>query len=82
MVILVSVWIDPGPGGGPILLQGFSVTPFVQLRFLANSELGCKSNSFCDCIFVPKRGMVLTIFMYYWMESENYSCTIARGHSY
>jgi len=32
--------------------------------------------AFCDCIFVPKGGVTLAIFMYYWMDSENYSCTI------
>ena len=35
-----------------------------------------KWNSFCDRIFVPKRSVTLTIFMYYWIDSENYSCTI------
>ena len=35
----------------------------VQWRFIANNELGCKWNPFCDCIFVQKRGVILTIFM-------------------
>ena len=50
-----------------LLLQGFSVTTLVHWRCLANSELGCKMKSFCNCIFVPKRRATLTIFMYYWI---------------
>ena len=38
--------IRPGLGGGSPLLQGFSVTPLVQWRFLAKLV---KWNSFCDC---------------------------------
>ena len=56
-----------------LLLQGFSFTPLAQERFLANNEYEIH---FCDCIFVPKEGVTVTIFMYYWMDSENYSCTI------
>ena len=59
-----------------LLLLGFRVTPFVQWRFLANNKLGYKWNSFCDCVFVPKGGGTLTIFIYYWIHSEKYSCTI------
>ena len=56
-----------------LLLPWFSVTPLAKWRFAANNELGCKWNSFCDCIFVPKGSVTLAIFMYYWMDSENYS---------
>ena len=41
-VISVAVWIPPDPGGGPPLLQRFSVTPLVQCGFLSNNELGYK----------------------------------------
>ena len=46
-----------------------SATALVQWRFLVNNELGCKWNSFCDCIFVPKGSVTLTI----------YSCIINIG---
>ena len=48
-----------------LLLSLFRVTFLVQWKFLANSKLGCKWNSFCNCIFLPKG-----------VELRLYSCVI------
>ena len=56
-----------------LLMPWFSVIPVVQWRFLATNELGC---IIFWLHFVPKGGVTFTVFMYYWMDSEKYSCTI------
>ena len=47
-----------------LVLPWFRVTSLV---FLAKHEL---ENSFCDCIFLPKRGRNFDMFMYSWMNSH------------
>ena len=50
-----------------LLLQWFSVT------------VDCKWTTFCDSFFfLPKGGITLTIFMYYLMDSKNYSCRLTN----
>ena len=59
-VISVVVW---GPGSDqPWFCHG------LDPRFQQNS---CKWNSFCNYVFVPKVGGTVTMFMCYWMNSEN-----------
>ena len=61
-----------------LFLPWFKVISLVQWRFIANNELGWKWNSFCDCMFVPKGGVLLDglwkIFMHYWLIFRQYLC--------
>ena len=62
-VILVAFWIHPGPGGYPppfAKVWGHTPCPFLTI--------GLQMKFICDCIFVPKGSVTLTIFMYYWMD--------------
>ena len=47
-------------------MQGFSVTPFAIEDVQQTKNWVAKGNLFCDCIFVPKMGVILAIFMNYW----------------
>ena len=68
----VFIWVQ---AVAHLLLSWFRVTSLVQSKFLAKYELGCKWKSFCNCIFLPKRGgswythVILN-------ELRNYSCTL------
>ena len=64
----------------PHMLPWFRITSYFQASFLAKHELGCKWNSFCNCIFVPKRGWnLIHSCIIRWTK---YSCTIERVSYY
>ena len=74
-VISVAVWIHSGPGSGPPpvakFLPWFSVTSFVQWRFLAKGmNLVANKIHFVIAYLCPRGGGTQAIFMCGWMNSE------------
>ena len=67
-VISVAVWIHPGPGSDPppfaMVLPWYISYPVM----VSNNEFGCKLNSFCNCIFLPKGGGTQATFMVILIE--------------
>ena len=76
--------------------QGLGLRPF-QWRFLANNELGCKWNSLCDCMFVPKEGgtvptigwtlknihaLLANLWAVFMFYASTYSCHIIWNFEY
>ena len=92
-VISVAVWIHSGPGSGPPpvakVLPWFSVTAFVQSRFLAKGmNLVANKIHFVIAYLCQRAGGTQAIFMCKWMNSEifihdgltfgQYSCIFTR----
>ena len=59
-----------------LFLPGFRVTSLVQSSFLAKYELDCKCKSFCNCIFLPKRGWKLIYTHVILDELRKYLCIL------
>ena len=75
-ISLLLNWKKEGNNKETCLIRLAFTTKVNQWRFLANNELGCKTKFILWLHFCPKGSVTLAIFMYYWMDSEIYSCTI------